>query len=305
MDTKEKRRTRRPAVKEQPTRRRVPAKKVPEPKREVPDVVYTPPKPFNRNRLLLRLATVAAVVIALVLGLSVFFKVGRIEISGMHKYSAWDIEQASGIKIGDNLFSFGEARASGKIINSLRYVKSVRIGIKLPDTVKIEVVEVEVTYALQDHSDKWWLISSEGRVIDQPASKPADATEIIGVRLQNPVLGENAVAFQQEQPTTDAEGNVIPVTVTAEERLLAALAIAVQLENNGIIGQAVNVDVTDLSDIRLQYNEKFQVKLGDRENMNYKIRCLKSAVNQFISSSGGVLDISNPDRIRFNGIEDE
>ncbi len=269
------------------------------------EVVYTPPKPFSRNRLLLRLATVAAVVIALVLGLSVFFKVGRIEISGVQKYTAWDIEQASGIQMGDNLFTFGEARASGRIINSLRYVKSVRIGIKLPDTVKIEVVEVEVTYAVQDNADKWWLISSEGRVIEEKGAVPADATQIIGVRLQNPVLGQPAVAFQQEQPTTDAEGNLIPVTVTAAERLQAVLSIAANLEANGIIGQAVSVDVTNLSDIGLQYQDKFQVKLGNTERMDFKIRCLKSAVNQFISSTGGILDISDPDRIHFDGQKEE
>ncbi len=289
MDTKE--RTR-------PVRRRT-KKTAPEEKRTSPEVVYTPPKPLNRNKLLLRLATVAAVVIALVLGLSVFFKVGRIEISGMSKYTAWDIEQASGIQIGDNLFTFGEARAAGRIINSLRYVKSVRIGIKLPDTVKIEVVEVEVTYALQDNADKWWLISSEGRVIEEAGTLPVDATQIIGVRLQNPTLGQTAVAFQQEQTTTDAEGNVIPVTVTAAQRLEAVLSIAGHLEANGIIGQAVSIDVTNLLDIQLQYEDKFQVKLGNTERMDYKIRCLKSAVNQYIPSAGEILDISDPDRILY------
>lgn len=270
-----------------------------EPVKSTPDVVYMPPKPFNRNRLILRLATIAAVVIAVMLCLSVFFKVQRIEISGMNKYSAWDIEQASGIQTGDNLLSFGKARASGKIMSSLRYVKSVRIGIKLPDTVKIEVVEVEVTYPIQDSTGKWWLMSSEGKVVDQVTGDSAAGTKITGVKLLNPVLGQMASAWQEEQPGTDEEGNVIPVTVTAAERLSAALEIATALEFNGIIGKAESVNVENLSDIRMQYDKKFQVILGTKTELPLKIRCLKSAVSQFISTEGGILDITDPNKIQF------
>ena len=52
------------------------AAKKPE-KKASQEVVYLPPKPFNRNRLLLHLATVTAVVIALLLGVSLFFKVDK------------------------------------------------------------------------------------------------------------------------------------------------------------------------------------------------------------------------------------
>ena len=37
------------------------------------DVVYTQPKPFRRNRFIMRLTTVLAVVLALLFGLSLFF----------------------------------------------------------------------------------------------------------------------------------------------------------------------------------------------------------------------------------------
>ncbi len=293
MDTKERNRTGRPR------RRTAPKRPEQEQARPSQDVVYMPPKPFNRNRLILRLGTIAAVVIAVMLGLSVFFKVKNIEISGMKKYTAWDIEQASGIQKGDNLLTFGKARASGKIISNLRYVQSVRIGIKLPDTVKIEVIEVEVTYAVQDSAGKWWLISSQGRVIEQLAKDPETAeTKILGVKLLNPVLGQNAAAYQQEQPTTDEEGNVIPVTITAAQRLKMATDIAASLEENGIIGKAESIDVTNMGEIQLNYN-KFQVILGDGSQLDVKIKSMQAAMSRFISSNGGILDITDPNKIQF------
>ena len=83
--------------------------------RPLEDVVYMPPKPFMRNRLLLRLATVAAIVLALVLAMSVFFRVEHIQVSGLEQYTAWDISQASGIKQGDSLFSLGLPGAAARI----------------------------------------------------------------------------------------------------------------------------------------------------------------------------------------------
>ena len=47
----------------------------PQPRNTAPEVVVTQPKPFVRRRLLMRLLTIFAVVIAFVMGLSIFFKV--------------------------------------------------------------------------------------------------------------------------------------------------------------------------------------------------------------------------------------
>lgn len=270
-----------------------------EPARVSPDVVYLPPKPFNRSRLILRLATVAAVVVALILGLSIFFKVEVIEISGMQKYTAWDIENASGIEKGDNLLSFGRTKAAGKIISALPYVKSARIGIKLPDTVKIEVVEVEVTYAVKAHDGQWWLMSAEGKVVDKAANGQENRlTKILGVQLDNPVIGQQAVAWQDPQMPTDEAGDTVPVTVTATERLKTVVDIAGFLELNGIIGEINSIDVNYLSDIQLWYGQQFQVKLGGVQQLSIKIARMKAAVAQ-MGAGEGMLDITDPDEILF------
>ena len=264
-----------------------------------PDVVYLPPKPFSRNRLILHLATVAAVVIALILGLSVFFKVEIIEISGMQKYTAWDIENASGIEKGDNLLTFGRTKAAGKIISALPYVKSARIGIKLPDTVKIEVVEVEVTYALKAQDGQWWLVSAEGKVVEKAANGQENRfTKILGVQLENPVIGQQAVAWQDPQMPTDEVGNTVPITVTAADRLKTVVDITGFLELNGIIGQITSIDVNYLSDIQLWYGHQFQVKLGGTDQLSIKIARMKAAVAQ-MGAGEGVLDIRDPDEILF------
>ena len=300
MDTKEKTRQTKDvkkkrtvaASRKQQSQRITTQREPQEPKRPLQDVVYMPPKPFVRNRMLLRLASVAAIVLALVLAMSVFFKVENIEISGLQEYSAWDICEASGIEKGDSLFSLNLPGAVARILD-LPYLKDARIGIKLPNTVRIEIVEVRVTYAIAAEDENWWLVDSGGQIVG-PLTKESEQihTEILGVHLKNPEIGEQAVALETAQPETDEDGNAIPVTVTAEHQLSVALKIADLLESHGIIGKAASIDVNDLGNLQMWYGQQYQVKLGDENELERKIESVKGAIDTLSAEShnSGVLD---------------
>jgi len=273
--------------------------KVPQKHRNTPasskvgeDVVYLPPKAFNRNRFLLNLATVVAVVIAVILGVSVFFKVESVVVFGSEKYTAWDVKQASGISNGENLLTFNRAKVSNRIMQNLPYVVEVHIGIKLPGTVNIEIKEAEVTYAIQDTEGNWWYVSSGGKIVDMAAEgMQEEHTKILGVELDKPKISEQAAAKELGDTRVDEDGNTVPVTVTQTERLNAALNIAVQLEKVGILGKVASIDVADFGDIELWYGRQYQVLLGSNTQMERKISFLK-----------GILD--DPDYARQNGVLD-
>ena len=297
---------RRPAA--QPAKRRAsqPASSRPRkpvtPPQPAPEVVYTPAKPFNRGRFLLHLATVVAVVLALSFGISIFFKVEVITVSGAEKYDVWTVKEASGIEIGDNLLSFGEAKAAGKIKTALPYVQTVRIGIKLPDTVNIEIKELDVVYAIKDAGENWWLITSTGRIVDKADSGLAgEYTQVLGVKLASPVAGQQAVAQEDTVPESTTEPALIPTlapVVRASDRLQAALNILQYLEECSIIGEAASINVADLGNMELQYGQRFLVKLGDTTQLLYKIKCMNAAINgkdeqnSLKDYDSGVLDIS-------------
>ena len=256
------------------------------------DVVYTQPKPFNRNRFLLHLATVVAVVLALVFGMSIFFKVETVTVSGTVKYDAWAVREASGIVDGENLLSLSKGRISNNIMAKLPYIKEVRVGRELPGTVHIQVTELEVVYAAQDSSGSWWLLNADGKVIDSCAAANAeDYTRILGVELSAPNVGEAAVAYEVE-PATDEDGATVPVTVYGRERLDAAVQIMQHMESVGLIGVVATVDVTQLGDIQLWYGNRFQMLLGDAENLFRKVDALSQAVDKMGAYDTGVLDAS-------------
>ena len=110
------------------------------------------------------LVVAVIVVLALVLGMSIFFKVDadKIQVSGTEKYTAWQIREASGIKDGENLLSISEPKISSNIEAALPYVNKVRVGIKLPDTVKIEIEELDVVYAIESSDGKAFMVNLWG-----------------------------------------------------------------------------------------------------------------------------------------------
>ena len=291
---------------------KTPKRRVSKPRVPLQPVIYTQPKVFNRNRLLLQLTSVAAVVLALVLCLSIFFRVETITVYGTNAYSAWEIREASGVREGDRLLTFSKARACAKIKAEKPYVSTVRIGIKLPDTVKIVVEEIDVVYSIQDIDGIWWLMNSEGKIMEQTDAAGASAyTQVLGVKLAEPKKNEPAVAYQDltgqtqgaESEQTPAETQApTPVVVTEQQKLNAALQILQALELNEIVGEAASVNVSDLTRIELWYGTRYQVNLGENKDVDYKIACLKGAVNKLSDYDSGELDISFtiwPDKVTY------
>lgn len=266
------------------------------PKKPTPEVVYTQPLPFNRTRFVLCLLITVAVVLAFVFGMSIFFKVDadKIMVSGTDKYTAWQIREASGIQDGENLLSISEPRISSNIQDALPYVNKVRVGIKLPDTVKIEIEELAVVYAVEATDSSWWLMRSDGWIIEKTNSADAEQhTKLLGVKIADPAQGQQARAADPEQTqSTDPAGEAAPVTVLPSEQLSTAISIAQFLEDSGVIGDAASIDVTDLGDLQLWYGQRYQVVLGDALELGYKIRTMKSAIDQMGDYQSGILDVS-------------
>lgn len=274
-----------------------------------PAVIYTQPASFNRDRLIVQLITVLAVVAAFMIGLSVFFKVKVITVSGATVYSPYSIQEASGITEGDNLLTFSRARAASQIRAKLPYVKSVRIGIKLPDTVNIEIKEDSVVYAIQDDTGIWWLMNSDGKVTEMANnSRASNYTQIVGVTLTDPAVGQIGVATERTAAAlestdgTDAASEettlptVVSTVVTGAEKLDVVLQILVAMEDNDIVGSIASIDVTYLDDIVLWYGTQYQVNLGDGTDtvhpLNYKIACMYDAILQMADYTTGILDVS-------------
>ena len=287
MNTEERKRPIAPPSKTGTTQRSASGKK--RNQNSVPEVVYTEPGAFNRNRLILRVVTVIAVVLALVFGISIFFKVETVTVAGNVKYTTGEVLEASGIRMGDSLFGLNDAQISSNIIANLPYVGSVRVGIKLPNTVKLVIEELDVVYSVEADDGTWWLIRADGIVADKINSADAELhTKIVGVKLTKPVLGQKAVAAQSTEKLTEGQQN----TVKPDEQLSVAISLMQYLEDCGMLSGVTVLDVTNLTALEAWYGVRFQVKLGDTTDLQNKVSNMQKAINSMSETETGILDVS-------------
>ena len=271
------------------------------------ETIYTEAKPVNITHFLIRIATVIAIVMAVVFGMSIFFKVSQVEVVGTEKYTVSQIQEAAGLMNGTNLLTLNKGQIAGRILTKLPYVNKVlSIGIRLPDTVVIQVEETEVSYAVQSEEDTWWLVSCEGKILEKVDGSVAYSnTRILGVKLENPELGKTAVASEM-QAVPDVEGASAPITVYNFERLAAALQIAKEMEANGVLGELATVDVSDMGNITVWYGQRFEIRFGDGEGIPKKVFSVVQTIYQLGQYQAGMLDVSFttwPDEVYFKSFD--
>ena len=125
----------------------------------------------NRRRrgggsgFLYKLLSVLVICGCLIAALTLFFRVDVIEISGEHRYTAREIQDASGIQVGDNLVTMWEPDINDRICQKLPYVERVVLHRVLPDRVNLLVVE-RTAAATVEGGGSQWLLSADGYLLE-------------------------------------------------------------------------------------------------------------------------------------------
>ncbi len=301
----------------QPVRKRQPARptEAPRPKKKARRMLRPRRKKAARSRVAFgkifgrtfvrRLAASIGVAVLISLMLMAFLRVRTVSVVGNSMYSQTEIQEASGISQGSALLLVNKTTAASRIRAQLPYIDEVRVGIKLPDTVKIEVVELETTFAVAADDGSFWLINSGGRLIEKITGKDAsDYLKIDGVRIQSGEVGDQAKAVEEPEPPEPEESEEEedageeetaeerPPEATAAERLDVALQIVRQLAEEDDIRAITSVDVSSIYDLQIWYGTRFQVKLGGTSELSYKLEYMVAALAQLESYQSGVLDLT-------------
>ena len=99
------------------------------------------------------------------------------------------------------------------------------------------------------------------------------------------------------------------VTVTNQDRLDTALAIAQNLEGREFLNRIRSIDVGDLETITLWYSTSYEIKLGDAQELEKKLELMCQTIREREdagSTEGGVLDVTfkiYPDQVGFAPFE--
>lgn len=212
---------------------------------------------------------------ALVFGMSVFFRVSSIEVSGNLIYSAEDVIEASGIEEGDNLFFLNRSAAVARIYAKLPYVELATVNPSLPNKITIELSE-SAAIACVEAEDGWWAIDRGCKLLSRvEAGETASLIRVTGLSPIAPAIGDVIAPGEAESPK---------VTYLAEilKRIVAL----------GMAPDVTEIDISGVSNPSFDYLGRFRVKLGGSDDLDYKFQLLLSAVSKLEPGDSGTLDLS-------------
>lgn len=237
-------------------------------------------KPLGKTarRVTLLLAVLAMAAVTALLCVFLLFKVADIQVTGDLVYSQEEVLALCDYAIGDNLLFAPTQSQEERLESQLPYVEDAEVIKHFPNTLEIRITAAQ-TAASVSSGGGWLYVSSQGKILELGA-EPAAAT------MQ--VTGFVSTATQPGQYLQAEDATAL----SALQEILTALT------QREMITQCTRLDLTDLYDIRLWYQDRVECKLGSTAELTYKLDFAYDALinptteNRIGDKETGVLDLS-------------
>lgn len=234
---------------------------------------------------LMRVMSLVLAAAAIVMALTLFFKVGSVEVTGNSRYTVEEITAVTGVELGDNLILLDRYHVAQQLYTQLPYITDVQINPRLPDKLVIEVTETRVAVALRG-GGSWWFASDTGKLLEAVDDASAQDYPLVqGAELVEPAAGGRLLLNDEESPFST-------------QRLLELVAA---MEERGMLARLDSIDLTDSEKLVLHYDGRFQVELFYDADLDFKLDCLLATVAQLEPNERGIIRMTmdNDRSVRF------
>lgn len=235
----------------------------------------------NRGRFgpLFKLLCVLAVVVALTAGATVFFRVERVSVSGNQRYSQEEIIAASGIHLGDNMYSLNKVRIDRSIRTKLPYVGELTINRALPSTILITVAEWDAVAQISV-PDSARVSAVQGELLEEdPKAEPVKTAQepwlisVKGKLLEPAPKDSAAIPVSGLTPLAPEAGSMLAVPESEKTRLEALTALLAALEEVELSEEITSIRL-EATQLVVRYAGRFNVKMKLNADFQYDLRLM-------------------------------
>ena len=204
-----------------------------------------------------------------VLSLTVFFPIESLSVSGSKIYSPEEILEKSDISKGDNLFSLSRSATEKKLKSKLPYIEKVTFKRELPGTLKINVKD-GTEFAVYKVGEQYFTVSREGWVMKKSAE---NTQSLICINAKN---------------VKCKVGSEIGFEDLAQKELIETI-------NESLKNEKINcnsIDTTNIIALTLRVEDRFDVNLGNSNNIPEKIKHLAVMIKEIDGDKSGKINLS-------------
>lgn len=195
-------------------------------------------------------------------------------------YSEDALLDASGIKLGDNLYSFSSAAVSRTLILRYPQISAIAVQRKAPSTI-VFTAKTEANAFYAEIYGETYYISKTLRLLGKVSRKDAEASGAINLKL--PKIS-TAIAGEEISFDESRSANIAKLMLEA----------VLQSELSDRIG---SIDLRDAYDITLVCDDLYRLKLGSVSDVSLKLRIAAAVLRDemFNGANKATLDLSSTD----------
>ena len=213
-------------------------------------------------------------VLCIIAALYGFLKITDVQIVGNVVYSDEEILTVSGLKTGRPLLLTRGRGVKKALESELPAVEDADVRILLPGTVAVNIREGTGVAALEMADGRILLLSARGKVVGESGS------------------AAGYVLLKGIQPDEADVGRQLELETVEQEKLACVTELLSLLEEQGRIQEVRELDVSNLTSIRMNYADRFLVRLGGADRLAEKLKFLGQMLEELTYGETGTIDLT-------------
>lgn len=222
------------------------------------------------------------IVVSVLLFLTPIFNIKTVMVEGNNLVTAEQFQEKLKPLVGENLFRTGSGKIR-KTLKTIPYIDTVDVQKKIfPPSVKVTVTEY-VPAAIMRVSGKNLLVNSGLIVLSDSGDAPVTVPVVTGCEVKEYKLSET-------------------VRSDETEKMEILTTILSTIESTGIVDKVVEINVSDISNITLNYDNRITVLCGTKLDLERKLRLFKETLTSgsLEDNVRGTMDLTESKKAIFN-----
>ena len=195
---------------------------------------------------------------------------------GNTQYDNEAIIGVSGLKVGQSVFSVNKGQAAKRLKKEFVYVRDVDIDISFKREVTVSITEAEEMGAV--YANGGWVVVDENGI----------GLQKIPIESERPL---RRMYLKGAGTLTDEVGKQV-----LNERSLSIIAEICTAFELYKLGDISEIDMTNLTDIRVNWKNQIDIALGNDSNLTYEIAVAATSIPKILARHGetatGLLNVS-------------
>lgn len=250
-----------------------------------------------------KLSTLLSVLTAFVFAFCICFvycyyegaPIKTIVVKGDNVYTQEEIVSAAEVLPGQSMLTVREDEVNRRVLSKLPFVSGISLNYVFPEILEMDVVSTREHFIIKN-GNKYVCVDKNGKIVSVKKKKvEKDQFLVIGPEFENAELGAKFEPLQSKIGEDLSEDEKLRLTEKNDfemKRYNTMLEVSALCEKYGVITGG-KLDLSDMTNIRLDYESRVRIYLGDAKNLELKIENASSIITQQVKKDQtGYVDVS-------------